>query len=120
MATMIGLFSSIGDHIPIFREDKLVEANPEGIVNRLHYRGTCMFLLVACLMVTCTEWVSGTGSVIECMHGEGLPDAVVRMYCYVQVRYLLYSKPDCNSKPSVMNQFNILYLGHIQCACALG
>ena len=90
MATMIGLFSSMGDHIPLFREDKLVEANPEGFVNRLHYRGTCMFLLVACLMVTCTEWVSGTGSVIECMHGEGLPDDVVRMYCYVQVRSLLY------------------------------
>ena len=44
MATMIGLFSSIGDQIPIFREEKLVEANPEGFVNRLHYRGTCMFL----------------------------------------------------------------------------
>jgi hypothetical protein len=94
MATLIWLFSSIGDYIPIFREKKLTEANPEGFVNRLHYRGTCMFLLVSCLMVTCTEWVSGTGSVIECMHGEGLPDAVARMYCYVQVRSLLYPKPD--------------------------
>ena len=90
MATKIGPLSSIGDHIPIFREKKLTEANPEGFVNRLHYRGTCMFLLVACLMVTCTEWVSGTGSVIECMHGEGLPDAAVRMYCYVQVRSLSF------------------------------
>ena len=85
MASMIGLFSSIGDHVPIFREEKLVEANPESFVNKLHYRGTCMFLLVACMMVTCTEWVSGTSSVIECMHGKGLPDKVVNMYCYVQV-----------------------------------
>ena len=89
MATMIGMFSSIGDHIPIFKREKLVEANPEGFVNKLHYRGTCMFLMVACIMVTCTEWVSGTGSVIECMHGAGVPDNVVRMYCYVQVRLLL-------------------------------
>ena len=86
MATMIGLFSSIGDHIPIFREGKLAEANPEGFVNRFHYRGTCMFMLVACLMVTCTEWISGTGSIIDCMHGPGLPENVVKMYCYVQVR----------------------------------
>ena len=30
-------------------------------VNKLHYRITCMLLLVAVLMVTCTEWISGTG-----------------------------------------------------------
>ena len=88
MATVIGLFSSIGDHIPIFREDKLVEANPEGFVNRFHYRGTCVFLLVACLMVTCTEWISGTDSIIDCMHGPGLPDNVVKMFCYVQVSWV--------------------------------
>ena len=28
-------------------------------VNKLHYRITCMLLLVAVLLVTCTEWISG-------------------------------------------------------------
>jgi len=52
---MVGLFSSIGEHMPIFREDKLVEATPESWVNKLHYRITCMLLLVAVMLVTCTE-----------------------------------------------------------------
>ena len=155
MATMVGLFSSIGEHMPIFRQDKMVEATPEswvsGIrtplfyfnlsslfnhhyphnssdyypdhphnqseqarsassiihslsfcfshplfqpvinililnilvvftiviilmvliivvilrikVNKLHYRITCMLLLVAVLLVTCTEWISGPISI---------------------------------------------------------
>ena len=29
--------------------------------------------------------LSGTDSIIECMHGESLPEDVVRMYCYIQV-----------------------------------
>ena len=73
---MVGLFSTIGEHMPIFREDKLVEATPESWViinhhlqfdestistqvNKLHYRITCMLLLVAVMLVTCTEWISG-------------------------------------------------------------
>ena len=77
MAGMVGLFSTIGEHMPIFREDKLVEATPESWViinnhlqfdestistfkvNKLHYRITCMLLLVAVMLVTCTEWISG-------------------------------------------------------------
>ena len=34
MATMIGLFSAIGEHVPIFRKDKLTEATAEGMINR--------------------------------------------------------------------------------------
>ena len=34
MATMIGLFSSIGEHVPIFRKEKLHETDTEGVVNR--------------------------------------------------------------------------------------
>ena len=30
---MVGLFSSIGEHMPIFREDKMIEATPESWVN---------------------------------------------------------------------------------------
>jgi len=83
MASMIGLFAAVGDNIPIFRKEKIVEATCEGIINRFHYRGTTTFLLVACLLVTCTEWISGTDSIIECMHGDSLPDQVVNMYCYI-------------------------------------
>jgi len=89
MATMVGLFSSIGEHMPIFRQDKMVEATPESWVNKLHYRITCMLLLVAVLLVTCTEWISGTDSIIECMHGESLPEDVVRMYCYIQGTFVI-------------------------------
>merc|ERR1719461_1621044 len=35
-------------------------------------------------MVTCPEWISGTGSIIECMHGGSLPDEVINAYCYIQ------------------------------------
>jgi hypothetical protein len=34
MATMIGLFSAIGEHIPIFKENKITEATAEGMINR--------------------------------------------------------------------------------------
>merc|ERR1719186_1639189 len=35
-------------------------------------------------MVTCPEWISGTGSIIECMHGGSIPDTVINSYCYIQ------------------------------------
>jgi len=84
MATMIGLFSSIGEHVPIFKRAKQLEPCAEGTINRLHYRGTCFLILVMCLMVTCPEWISGTGSIIECMHGGSIPDTVINSYCYIQ------------------------------------
>ena len=34
MASMIGLFSSIGEHVPIFRKEKVTEASAEGLINR--------------------------------------------------------------------------------------
>jgi len=89
MATMVGLFASIGEHMPIFREDKQLEASPESWVNRLHYRLTCLFLLGAVTMVTCTEWISGTDSIIDCMHGPGLPETVVKWYCYIQGTFVI-------------------------------
>jgi len=84
MATMIGMFSSIGEHVPIFKRAKQLEQNAESTVNRMHYRGTCLLILVMCLMVTCPEWISGTGSIIECMHGGSIPDSVINAYCYIQ------------------------------------
>ena len=41
-------------------------------------------ILTMTLMVTCPEWISGTGSIIECMHGGSLPDEVINAYCYIQ------------------------------------
>ena len=32
MAGMVGLFSSIGEHMPIFRQEKMIEATPESWV----------------------------------------------------------------------------------------
>jgi len=84
MATMIGLFSSIGEHVPIFRKEKITEASAEGTILRFHFRGTAMLILICCLMVTCTEWISGTGSIIDCMHGGAVPDNVINMFCYIQ------------------------------------
>ena len=34
MSTVLGLFTSIGEHIPIFRKEKLEEPNTEGYVSR--------------------------------------------------------------------------------------
>jgi len=81
---MIGLFSSIGEHVPIFRKEKVTEASAEGLINRFHYRGTATLILICCLLVTCTEWISGTGSIIDCMHGGSVPDQVMNMFCYIQ------------------------------------
>merc|ERR1739844_23788 len=34
-------------------------------------------------MVSCTEWISGTGSTIDCIHGGSLPDEVINSYCWI-------------------------------------
>lgn len=75
--------------MPIFREEKQLEASPESWVNRLHYRMTCLLLLVAVTMLTCSEWISGTDSIIDCMHGPGLPETVVKWYCYIQGTFVI-------------------------------
>jgi hypothetical protein len=41
---MLGLFSSLTSHIPAGK--KLTEPHTEGLVNRLHYRVSFVFLLV--------------------------------------------------------------------------
>jgi len=83
MATMITLFSSIGDHIPIFKREKLLEPLSEGYISRLHYRGTCLLIMAMMMMVTCPEWISGKESFIDCMHGGSIPDEVINSYCWI-------------------------------------
>merc|ERR1719468_457116 len=34
-------------------------------------------------MVTCTEWISGTGSIIDCLHHGPIPENVINTYCYI-------------------------------------
>ena len=101
MATMVGLFSSIGEHMPIFRHEKMIEATPESWVminhlhfnqltiqifnqsiqvNKLHYRITCMLLLVAVLLVTCTEWISGAT-----IHSAWYQNLLLLFYSFVSV-----------------------------------
>jgi len=81
---MLALFSSIGDHIPIFKREKLLEPATEGYISRLHYRATCIMIVAMMMMVTCPEWISGKESYIDCMHGGSIPDEVINSYCWIQ------------------------------------
>ena len=62
MSGIVGVFASIGEHLPVLNKDKFGEPHPEGSVNRMHYRGTVMIILAFCILVTTTEWVSGKHS----------------------------------------------------------
>ena len=81
--TIVGLFASIGEHIPILKKEKLGEPDPEGHIKAAHYRGTTLLILACCLLVTCTEWVSGTDSIIDCVHEGAIPGNVINTYCYI-------------------------------------
>lgn len=81
--TIVGLFASIGEHIPILKKEKLGEPDPEGHIKAAHYRGTTLLILGCCLLVTCTEWVSGTDSIIDCVHEGAIPENVINTYCYI-------------------------------------
>merc|ERR1712045_384204 len=59
MASMVALFSTLGENIPIFKREKILQAYSEGYINRLHYRATCMLIMAMTVMVTCPEWISG-------------------------------------------------------------
>ena len=86
MATMIGLFSTVGAHVPFFKKDKMLKVKPESLVSRMSYRATTTIILCFMVLVTCPEWISGgTGVNIDCMHGNSIPDAVINNYCYIAV-----------------------------------
>ena len=59
MSGIVGVFASIGEHIPILKKEKFGEPEPEGVISRLHYRLTVMLIIAFCLLVTTTEWVAG-------------------------------------------------------------
>lgn len=83
MAGIVGIFASIGEHIPILKKEKFGVPDPEGQISAFHYRGTCLLLLCFCIMVTCTEWISGTDSLINCLHSGPIPENVIETYCYI-------------------------------------
>ena len=83
MAGVVGLFASIGEHIPILKKEKFGQPDPEGYINALHYRGTTILIMTFCLMVTCTEWISGTDAIINCLHNGPIPENVINSYCYI-------------------------------------
>ena len=85
MATMIGLFSTVGAHVPFFKKEKMLKVKPESLVSRMSYRATTTIILCFMVLVTCPEWISGTGVNIDCMHGNSIPDAVINNYCYIAV-----------------------------------
>lgn len=82
---MLGLFGAISSNVPI--QKKISEPTTDGIVNRLHYRVTFIFLLGSSLLVTCLDYI-GNGSKINCVL-EGAVDSwtiaqnVINTYCYV-------------------------------------
>ena len=59
MSGIVGVFATIGEHIPILKKEKFGEPKPEGEISRFHYRGTVMIIMAFCLLVTTTEWVAG-------------------------------------------------------------
>ena len=70
MASMVALFSTLGENIPIFKREKILQAYSEGYINRLHYRATCLLIMAMTVMVTCPEWISGEGTYIgNAAHG---------------------------------------------------
>jgi len=83
MSGIVGLFASIGDHIPILKKEKFGQPDPEGIIASFHYRGTALLIFGFTLMVTCTEWVSGTGSIIDCLSSGAVDGNVINTYCWI-------------------------------------
>lgn len=92
MSGIVGLFASIGEHIPILNKEKFGQPNPEGKINAMHYRGTCLLILVMCLLVTSSEWISGTGAIIDCLHNGAIPGNVINTYCYIMGTFTLPRK----------------------------
>ena len=51
MSGVVGIFASIGDHIPILKKEKFGQPDPEGIIASFHYRGTSLLIFGFMLMV---------------------------------------------------------------------
>ena len=83
MAGIVGIFASIGEHIPILKREKFTEPQPEGIISHFHFRGTVILITVFVLMTTTPEWISGTDSLIDCIVPSSMEDSPIQTYCYI-------------------------------------
>jgi len=85
MAGIVGIFTSIGEHIPVLKKEKFCEPHPEGLILRAHYRGTTLLVLAMCLLVTSTEWIAGTDAIIDCLvsGNSPVPEKIINSYCYI-------------------------------------
>ena len=59
MSGIVGIFASIGEHIPFTKSEKRGRADSEGSVCSFHYRGTVLLLIAFSILVTTTEWIAG-------------------------------------------------------------
>ena len=80
--SIVALFASIGEHLPILKKEKYSAPDPEGKINALHYRATVMLILAMTLLVTSTDWISN-GGLIDCLTAGTIPDNVINNYCYI-------------------------------------
>jgi len=83
MSGVVGIFASIGDHIPILKKEKFGQPDPEGLIASFHYRGTTLMIFGFMLLVTSTEWISGTDSIIDCLHQGPIEANVINTYCWI-------------------------------------
>ncbi|XP_043275459.1 innexin inx7-like [Venturia canescens] len=77
MATVLGTFSVLKDHVKLKVSQDATRI--DNIVFRLHYRATFLALLVATLLVSTKQLV---GEHIKCISDEGIPEAVIDTFCF--------------------------------------
>jgi len=84
MSGVVGIFASIGDHIPILKKEKFGQPDPEGFIASFHYRGTTLMIFGFMLLVTSGEYISGTDSgPIDCLHQGPIEANVINTYCWI-------------------------------------
>ena len=106
--SIVALFASIGEHLPILKKEKYSAPDPEGKINALHYRATVMLILAMTLLVTSTDWISN-GGLIDCLTAGTIPDNVINNYCYIMGTFSV-PKHYIQEKTDVSILFFVLYI----------
>ena len=112
MASMVALFSTLGENIPIFKREKILQAYSEGYINRLHYRATCLLIMAMTVMVTCPEWISGEGTYIgNAAHGISSTVSPLTTILRMHARRL---HPGLRHQPVLLDPGNLRGPSHVQ------
>ena len=106
--SIVALFASIGEHLPILKKEKYSAPDPEGKINALHYRATVMLILAMTLLVTSTDWISN-GGLIDCLTAGTIPDNVINNYCYIMGTFSV-PKHYIQEKTDVSILFFVFYI----------